>query len=411
MNPDTPLRRVVYVVSLFPCWSETFIVREIGALIENGVDVRIISLKRPCEDMVQDDAAAMTDRVRHPGSLANALRAGVAAFFSKPRTVSGCVWSIVRDGWRQPVVLFKSLGACLRGFEHARWLREFDAQLIYSHWATYPSTAAWALGKLLERPFGFTCHAHDIFVDRQLIGRKIQDAALAVTISRFNVAWLSARVSADAETKMKIVHCGVDLRQMPWVDRAPPPGHAILAVGRLDPIKGFGTLLEALALLKSRGLAFQCRIVGSGPLEAELKRAAVALGIDGLVEFAGARPQSVVREWMNQASVFALPSEVAADGNRDGIPVALMEAMATGCPVVSTRVSGIPELIEHDASGLLVDERDPRALADAIERLLLDAPLRERLALAARHRVEQEFDARKETRRLQDHMQEIAHGR
>ncbi|MBD9479909.1 glycosyltransferase [Pseudoxanthomonas sp. PXM02] len=408
MTATPPLQRAVYVVSLFPCWSETFIVREITALIENGVDVRIISLKKPSETLVQADAQALMDRVRHPGSPLHALWGAAKAFVRNPAAVLSTLATVVAGTWRSPSVLAKSLAAWLRGLEHIDWLRDFDPQVLHAHWATYPSTAAWTLSRVLRLPFGFTCHAHDIFIERQLIARKIQDAAVAVTISRFNVDWLSQRETAQAREKLQVIHCGVDLRANPWQ----PDGRApqqILTVGRLDPIKGFATLVEALALLAQRGVDFQCRLLGSGPLDASLRSLAQARGVADRIEFCGAQPQDVVRRWMGEASLFVLPSEVAPDGNRDGIPVALMEAMATGCPVVSTRVSGIPELVEHETSGLLVDEKQPVALADAMQRLLEDAALRRQVVGGAREKVEREFDARKEARRLQDLMEGIAH--
>lgn len=408
MKGPAPLQRVVYVVSLFPCWSETFIVREIAALIESGVDVRVLSLKPASEDLVHDDAAALLGRVRHPGS---ALAAGVAALrtaAARPVVLAGVLARIFADSWRSPRVLAKSLAALLRGLEHVAWLRTFDPSLIHAHWATYPSTAAWALGRLLDKPFGFTCHAHDIFTERQLLARKIGEAALAVTISRYNVEWLREHVAGDAARRLKVVHCGVDMAHAPWQPDE-REDNLILAVGRLDPIKGFDTLVAAMSLLRERGVDARCRLIGSGPLETALREQARRQGVADRIEFAGAQPQAVVRRWMREAAVFALPSQVAVDGNRDGIPVALMEAMASGCTAVSTRVSGIPELIEDGVGGLLVEAGDADALAGALQCLLGDASLRRRLAAGARERVEREFDARIEAARLRDHMQEALH--
>ena len=409
MKNHAKVQRVVYVVSLFPCWSETFIVREINGLIENGVDVRIVSLKKPSETMVQEDAAALMDRVLHPRSPLQALAGVARAFAARPTAVIGAHAAIVADGWRQPSSLAKSLVALWRGLEHIDWLREFDPQLIHSHWATYPSTAAWAMASVVERPFGFTCHAHDIFIEKQLLARKIEDAALAVTISRYNVEWLQQHVTPTASDKLKIVHCGVDMDRTPWQPEGREP-NTLLTVGRLDPIKGFSSLIQALALLQARDVDFHCTLIGSGPLETSLKQLAAELGVAARMDFAGAQPQDVVRAHMAKAALFVMPSEVTPAGNRDGIPVALMEAMGNGCPVISTRVSGIPELVGHEQQGLLVDERDPAALADAMRRLLQDQPLRERLTKAARIRVEEQFDARIEATRLLGYMQEVAYG-
>lgn len=401
------LKRVVYVVSLFPCWSETFIVREIKGLLEHGIDVRIVSLKRPSESLVQDESAAMMSRVRHPGSPASLLAGLLHALGLNPLEVLRAHATVFADGWRQPSVMLKSILALWRGLEHTAWLEDFDPQLVHAHWATYPSTAAWAMATVLGKPFGFTCHAHDIFVEKQLLARKISDAALAVTISRFNVEWLQNHVCDQARARLKVVHCGADLDTATWSPAGRKPG-TLLAVGRLDPIKGFATLVEAIALLHARGVAFECTLIGSGPLEASLRCLADKLGVSSHIVFAGAQTQAVVRKHMAESAVFVLPAQVAEDGNRDGIPVALMEAMAFGCPVVSTAVSGIPELVRDGITGLVVPPGDPAALADAMERLLHESALAERLSRGGRAHVESEFDSRKEAARLVHFMEEIA---
>jgi glycosyltransferase involved in cell wall biosynthesis len=403
-----PLRRVVYVISLFPCWSETFIVREIDALIAAGVDVRILSLKPVSETLVQRDAAALMGRVRHPLPGSAALAALARTALRHPRVLARIFADVIADGWRQPQVMLKSLTALLRGMAHVDWLREFDPDFIHAHWATYPSTVAWALGRVLDKPFGFTCHAHDIFVERQLLARKLSEAALPVTISRYNAGWLHDHVAPDAAQRLQVVHCGVDIDDSLAPASEPAPD-TILAVGRLVETKGFDTLIDALALLRDRGVEFRCRIVGGGPLDAALRGQAHERGIADRVEFAGVQPQEAVRAWMRESTVFALPSRVAADGDRDGIPVALMEAMTSDCAVASTRVSGIPELVEHDVHGLLVEPDDATALADALQRLLRDAMLRRRLTACARARIEQAFDVRKEATRLRGLMQNAVH--
>lgn len=407
MNSGRPITRVVYIVSLFPCWSETFIVREISALIANGVDVRIISLKPASETMVQADAHALLARVHHPGSHWSGVLAAIHTWASAPIATSRCIAAIVADMWRKPAVLVKSLVALVRGMQHLPWLHEFRPQYIHAHWATYPSTVAWALGKIGGFRFGFTCHAHDIFGDQQLLARKIADADLAVTISQFNVGWLTENSSPIARDKLRIVHCGVDLGESGASDVAREPDW-VIAVGRLVPIKGFATLIEAMGLLAKRSIRCRCSIVGEGPLRESLQTRIDALGIGDTVRLVGAKPQEEVRSMMARATLFALPCEVAPDGNRDGIPVALMEAMAFGCPVVSAPVSGVPELISDGVDGLLAETANPQALADSIRRLLDDSSLRDKLASAARRKVEIEFDASREARKLLAMMNEVA---
>lgn len=406
---SAPMRpqRVLYVVSLFPCWSETFIVREIRALIDDGVDVRILSLKRAAAGgLVQTDAAGLLQRVRAPQHLLRAIWQALHAFTSHPLRIAGAAATIASGTWRHPASMLKSLAAYARGIEHLQWLERFDPDLIHAHWATYPSTVAWALGHIIDRPFGFTSHAHDIFVNQQLLRRKLDDSALAVTISRHNVDWFSHNVSPGADRKLQVVHCGVDLEHIAWRPDGRSEG-LIIGVGRLQPIKGFDTLIEALALARHNGAMFRCKLIGEGPMRAELEARVRSHGLQDHVEFMGAQPQESVRGWLEKAAIFALPCQIAADGGRDGIPVALMEAMASGCAVVSCRTSGVPELISHEEQGLLVAERDASALADAVQRLLDDSFLRRRLATAARAKVEYQFDARKEARKLHGMMMRV----
>jgi glycosyltransferase involved in cell wall biosynthesis len=394
-----PLRRVLYVVSQFPSWSETFIVREIRALLDQGVDVRILSLKHPSGELVHADAAALMDRVHHPPGMPAMLGNALRAWCAHPLRISAATATVVAGTWRNPTVLLKSLATLARSLGQLPWLRQFDPEFIHAHWSTYPATAAWMLARVMQRPFGFTCHAHDVFVNHQLLGRKIADAALAVTISRHNVDWLDRNVTGLAQSKMQVVHCGVDLARIQWRPDG-RTGNLVVSVGRLVPMKGLGTLIEALALLRAHGVEFRCLIAGEGPERAALQASVIALGLQDHVELPGALPQERVRAALDEAVVFALPCEIAADGSRDGIPVALMEAMAVGCPVVSCPVSGVPELIRDGEHGLLVPPHDPQALAIALRRLLGDAALRRQLAAAARLRIEQEFDARKEARKL-----------
>lgn len=402
-SPPLALQRVVYVVSQFPCLSETFIVREIDGLVAQGVDVRILSLKPEAGDRLPDGSEGLLLRAWHPQSTRVALAGVMRAIARNPGAVLRGIAEIATDSWARPKVLIKSLAALYRGLEQAKRLEHFAPQFIHAHWATYPTTVAWVLGRLFDTPFGFTCHAHDIFVERQLLPRKIRDAALAVTISRFNVEWLRDHATPEAKDKFHVVHCGVDLTRNVWRTDGREAA-TLLAVGRLDPIKGFDVIIEALAYLERRGIVARCQLIGAGPLEPSLRRLAAAKGVTHRIEFAGAQPQSMVREALDSATMFLLPSQVTADGNRDGIPVALMEAMASGCPVVSTRVSGIPELIEDGVSGLLVEPRDPKALADAIARLLGDPALRLGLAQQARARIEDQFDASREALRMHAHM-------
>jgi glycosyltransferase involved in cell wall biosynthesis len=397
LSPRPP--RLLYVVSLFPCWSETFIVREIAALIAAGADVRILSLKKPHETLVQPEAQRLLPLVRHPLPWRQAAPARLRGFGAYNRSLLASLREVTRRLWRRPADLAKSLEAVGRGVEQLDWIRHFDPDVIHAHWATFPSTVAWALARALGKPFGFTAHAHDIFVNDHLLREKIESAAVAVTISRFNVEHLARHVTAEARDRLAVVHCGVDLAALPFRDGAREPG-LILAVGRLAAIKGFDVLVEAMGLLARGGRRVRCRIVGDGPAAPKLRALVDRHDLGGAVELVGALPEGEVRAALYASSIFALPSVVTGSGDRDGIPVSLMEAMAAGTPVVSTSVSGIPELVGDGREGLLVPERDAPALARALARLLDDPRLGARLARAARAKVEAEFDAGREAGKL-----------
>jgi glycosyltransferase involved in cell wall biosynthesis len=394
---------------LFPCWSETFIAREIAALVAAGADVRILSLKAPSEELVHPEAERLLRRVQYPLSPGPAALRRAAALLAHPRALSSLALALGRALARRPIELAKSLESVARAVEQLDWAREFDPDVIHAHWASYPSTAAMILGRLLGKPFGFTCHAHDIFVHDHLLREKIESAAVPVTISRYNVEWLAKQVTARARDRMTVIHCGVDLPNFPFpFQEGGREEDLIVTVGRLDRIKGFDVLVDALGDLKRQGRRVRCQVIGEGPLRGELQARIDRQGLSDLVELIGARPQGEVRAALCAATIFSLPSVIAPGGDRDGIPVSLMEAMAAGTPVVSTRVSGIPELIEDEREGLLVAARDSRALAEALARLLDDAALRRRLAVAARAKIERGFDAAREADKL---LELFAHAR
>lgn len=393
--------RVVYFVSLFPCWSETFIVREIRELQKLGVDVHIVSLKAPCEQLVQSDAAALLDRTLYPAPAWRSALQLLRRLATAPWREFADLARILAGLRRHPAALAKTLVVWWRTLGLLPRIAALRPDHLHAHWATYPSTAAMLAAARLRVPFSFTAHAHDIFLEDHLLADKLARAAFGVTISEFNRRYLAEKVGPAAMQRLRIVHCGVTPADWRYACERRAPG-CLLAVGRLDEIKGFAYLIEACRLLAARGVPFECHLIGDGPLRPQLERQVAEAGLSDRVRLLGACKQEQVREWLYRASVFVLPSVVTARGDRDGIPVALMEAMAVGLPVVSTRVSGIPELVEHGVSGLLARERSAEDLADCIERQLSDPAAARAMAERARAIVERDFDAATEARRLRD---------
>jgi glycosyltransferase involved in cell wall biosynthesis len=264
---------------------------------------------------------------------------------------------------------------------------------IHAHFASTAASVALHVHRLTGVPYSFTAHAKDIYrygLDFDHLRTKLDQAQFAVTVSDYNRHHL-ARLGGGRVVR---VYNGVDLRRFVpnGGSRDDPP--LVLGVGRLVEKKGFDVLIQACALLRADGVRFRCLIVGKGELAHDLQRLISALGLEEHVELAGPLPREKLLELFPRASVVAAPCIVGRDGNRDGLPTVLTEAMAFKLPVVATPVTGIPELVDDGRTGLIVPERDPAALAAAIRRLIEDRETARRLAEAGRERVERDFDLR-----------------
>lgn len=408
MSNDAPLR-LLYVVSLFPCLSETFIVREVDALIDRGADVRILSLKQPSDSVVQPQAAALLDRAHHPANRWRTLAAASRMLMTRPRLTLWFTATMLRHQWRQPITLVKGMVAVARALGRIDEIRAFDPHLLHAPWATYPATVAWFLSKFLDRPFSFTSRAHDIFVEDHMMTEKLSNAALAVTITEYNVRYMERWMPAQRAVPVHVIHSALDIGKLSFI-RAGRQPNKLISVGRLVPMKGFDILLQSLSELHARGVEFACTIIGEGKERERLEGLRAALGLETKVEFAGAmRNEEVIRQ-MRDATLMVLPCVRTPDGHSDGIPNVLMESMAIGLPVISTNISGIPELVSHGVNGCLVPAGDSGALADAIQSLLADQQRCDLFAAAGRRKVEQDFNVRIEAGRLLGHFHAVCHG-
>jgi len=239
-----------------------------------------------------------------------------------------------------------------------------------------------------------TAHAKDIYVNRpDLIRAEIGRAQAVVTCTDYNRRYLLSRFSSACDGKLRCIYHGLDLSQFEFRgpaarDTGPP---LILSVARLVEKKGLSNLIAAADLLRRRGRRFRVEIIGNGPLRQALEARIGEFALNDHVRLLGAQPHGAVHQAYLRAAVFALPCIITANGDRDGIPNVLLEAMASGVPVVATRVSGIPELIDAECDGLLVEPNSPEKLADAIDRLLEHPELGEWLARAARSKIEAHF--------------------
>jgi len=397
-------RRIAYIVSRFPQVSETWFVREIDALDATGdFDISLLSLFSPMDPTVHP-AAKRWLAVLRQGSVAGALRGVPYWLVHNPSALLGSLPPIIWAFGRNPKLLARSVVTWAIALGHARIVRSRDIEHLHAHFATYPALAAWVVGRLTDVPYSFTAHAHDIYIDQSFLRRLLQDASFCCTVSEFNAAFL-ARYDAEGRTPLHVVHMGVDPDRYVFRPRTPPRGGTVrvACVASLREYKGHRVLFEALAFGRPGPLdRVELDVVGSGELREKLEELARALGIAERVRFLGALTEPQVAELLERAHLFVLPSIIVkGSGWMEGIPVSLMEAMAVGLPVVTTRLSGVPELVRDEQTGLLADESDPVSLAESLTRAVEEpAGDVERRLTAARALVEAEFDARVCARRM-----------
>ncbi len=266
---------------------------------------------------------------------------------------------------------------------------------IHAHFASQSASVARVVHLLTRIPYSFTGHAHDIWQDRLLMPEKLAEAAFVVTCSDNARRSLLAESPRDAPAKVHLVYHGLDVDNFPYCNGDEREKNLILSIGRLTQTKGFPDLIAACGLLAARGFPFRCVIVGEGEERTRLEAMIEESGLSGKVSLAGALRQEEIRAYYRRAWVFALPCVDAADGNRDGIPNVLMEAMASGVPVIATANSGQAELIRHGTDGLLVPVHSPDRLAEALAAVCSNDALRERLSAAGRDKIVNSFDNRK----------------
>jgi glycosyltransferase involved in cell wall biosynthesis len=391
--------RLLYLGAQLPVRSETFVYREVFALRSLGYSVRVASVRTPERGLGSDELERLADEAlpvygAGPWAL---LRDAAGCWVRRPWRASRVLAMALRDAlFGRGVPLAKRpklLAQCLGAMALDQRLADWPLDHVHAHMAHVPSSVAMYLAALRRIPFSFAGHAADLFRDAALLPDKLRRAAFVACISRWHRDFYRGQVPELDEDKLRIVRCGVPVE---GVDR---PAYArrtelpwqLLAVGRLVEKKGFDVLVQALAWVRERGGEFHCRIVGEGPEHESLAGQIAAAGLESCVRLEGARSNDDVQRWLRDADLFVLPCRPTRSGDRDGIPVVLMEAMAAGVPVISGDLPTIRELIRHQQTGWLVPPGGVEPLGQAILELMTDPDRRQRLAVAGRSWVEQEF--------------------
>jgi len=406
---NLPLAPVAYVLKRYPRLSETFIVNEVRALERLGAQLELFSLlppePPPHHPAVADVTAPLHSLpVRWWRRYAVLARAHFSAIVSSPLMYGGALWRGLLWSISELAPIYVWTQFMRAGFV-ARTCREAGVRQIHGHFANAPAEVAHFASLMSGIPFSVTAHAKDLYLTpKRVLRRHIQGAVFIATCTGYNARYLRTVIGPEHRHKIQLVYHGIDLstfadvRTPQGVDSKPP--YFLLSVGRLVPKKGHDDLIAACAILRDAQHDFRCMIVGAGPEHEALQGLIDRLDLGSRVTLAGPMTHAKLVTLYRQADLFALAPRIAENGDRDGIPNVIAEAMASGVPVVSTNVSGIPELVRDRQTGLLVPPGDPRALARAIVQLLLDPHRSARLARTARALMEQEFDLWTTTTRL-----------
>lgn len=392
--------RLAYLVSRYPAVSHTFILREVRVLRSRGFDIEVASINRP--DRRESDMTAAereevhgTYYVKHHG-WRGALLGHLAGMRRPMAYVRGLACALRLGGTDLRQALF-GLFYFTEALMLERWMRARDIRHLHVHFATAAANVALVLKHGYGVGLSLTVHGPDEFYDvsRQRLRDKFEAADFVVCIGRFARSQVMKLTPAAHWGKYEVCPLGVDPGRYA-TGRGAEPGQpfTILCVGRLTPAKGQRVLVDAARRLADAGRDFRLVIVGAGPDAADLEAAVRAYGLERRVQFTGALNQDQVADWYARADAFALPSFA------EGIPVVLMEAMASGVPCVTTRITGIPELIRDGRDGLLVTPSDSEELAEQLARLMDDPALRRRLGAGGRARVRSRFDLDRNVARL-----------
>jgi glycosyltransferase involved in cell wall biosynthesis len=419
--PEQTKPRVAYVLKGYPRLSEVFIASEIYRVERLGVPLRLYVLKAADEDVHHDVVRRVRATPEYLLQSTSLTRTGLLRWLAA--NLGPFRPALLRTARRHPVGLMRATGQALAQAVRARrsvfalprklYVLELlravdladridgagDVQRLHAHFAHGTTTVTWLTSTITGLPFSFTGHAKDIYTDelnpRGLLRRKLDAASFVATCTDANRQHLT---SLGSPTPVHVVYHGLnaDFERLvaAGVQRETPSHVRLLAVGRLVRKKGLDTFVDACAILRARGVEFGAVIAGeSGDHEADVRARVEAGGLADRVTFLGALTQDELYDEYRRATVFALPCRVLEDGDRDGIPNVLMEAMACGVPVVTTGVSGITELVRDGESGLLVEPDRPGDLADALHRLVKDPSLAQQLSERGRRTVSAKFDA------------------
>ena len=387
--------KLAVIVTEFPKATETFIYRDLTAFKQMGCTLELhhVASYRSAQKL-HGFARHLLDDARYlPFASMAAFAALLGALLRQPGLLAKTLWQIAWHYRRHPWILAKSLAMLPKALQFARHCRAANIDHVHAEFAGHPATMAWIAHRFGGPEFSVSCRAHDIFRTQALLEQKLGEASGVRTVSSFGRSFLQRKLANGPALDIEVIHSSVDTAAiMAGPVRIDPAQPRLLYVGALEPKKGVDYLLQALGAIDAQLGDWQLAVIGDGPSRTGLEQLADRLGIAPRVEFRGALPFEEVAEAYKAAALCLCPSIIGPGGRMEGIPNVVIEALANRRPVVSTDISGIPELIVHGEHGLLVPERDVSALGRAILQVFAEPANAAAMAERGRTKVEAEFD-------------------
>jgi colanic acid/amylovoran biosynthesis glycosyltransferase len=397
--------KVVYMLTRFPSVTETFILSELYWLRNHDIDVYIYSLMDPQADIVHQQAEELMPHVSYSPSLFSSkmISAQFYFIFRSTSRYFRALLNTIKHTYREPLILLKMLQLFPKSVYFARQMQISGIDHIHAHFVWLNGISAMIASTLLGITFSLHPHAFGLFSRNQTnVKRQLDSATRIVTVSEYHRKYIAALSTRHKIEDIDIVNYGIDTEAFQPDEALPPRDKTptILSIGRFIEKKGHQFLIEACGILAKKNIQFQCTILGGGPLEEAYLELIDQLNIKDKVILLGEKSKLEIRELYQNSDIFSLPCTVAKSGDQDGVPNVLMEAMAMQVPVISTPISGIPDLIQSEENGLLTPDRDAAALAKALEQLINDEALRIELGKKGRMKVMEDFNIRSTSEKL-----------
>jgi len=384
--------KIAYILNSFPDNTETFVLNEIVGLSRLGMDITNFSIYKSVgyKNTIDQKLLQLKIVYADPIYSLHIILSHIYYFFRRPSVYLKLLFNFKEYGGKK---------AFWEGVYFSKKIKKLGIEHVHAHFAWKATDVARLISYLTSIPFSFTAHARDIYVEADYLKEKLEEAKFIVTCVRNNKHYLTQKFGEIIQKKIKVVYHGIDLRMFKPTENKEKVVD-LLSIGNLVEKKGFQYLIEACEILKKRGILLKCLVIGEGHLKTQLVNMIKELDLENYIELINRKPQSELLQIYAKSRIFVLPSFITYEGDRDGIPNVLAEAMVMGMPVISSNIPNISELIEHEKDGILVRDKDPQALSDAIDGLMNDNEKRIRLGKNARNKIVKEFDSRRHYRNL-----------